>query len=88
MNDFKLRIATPNGSVFDGRAVKLDVRGVAGDLAVMAGHIPFITAVVGGRCHVMTEESDLNGTIDGGLLNVMKNETVLLVGRYTPDSDQ
>ena len=45
MNTFGLTISSPDGNIFQGEAVKLSVRGIEGDLAVMAGHIPFITAV-------------------------------------------
>lgn len=44
MNTFRLLISTPDGNVFDGAVVQLCLRGSEGDLAVMAGHIPFMTA--------------------------------------------
>ena len=48
MNTFRLTIATPDGAAFDGEADMLSVRGVMGDLAIMAGHAPFVTAVRAG----------------------------------------
>ena len=45
MNTFHLTVASPDGNKFDGEVYKLDVRGVEGELAIMAGHIPFITSV-------------------------------------------
>ena len=50
MNTYKLVVSTPDGSVFDDEATTLVVRGTEGELAVMAGHIPFITAVKPGKC--------------------------------------
>ena len=38
MNKFKLQIAAPDGLRYDGEAVQLSVRGIGGDLAVLAGH--------------------------------------------------
>ena len=49
MNTFRLTIATPDGAAFDGEADMLSVRGVMGDLAIMAGHVPFVTAVMAGK---------------------------------------
>lgn len=37
MNTFRLTISSPDGNIFQGEAVKLSVRGIEGDLAVMAG---------------------------------------------------
>ena len=45
MKTFLLIISTPDGEMFNGEAVNISLRGVEGDLAVMAGHIPFVTAV-------------------------------------------
>ena len=79
MNTFKLKISTPDGNIYDGQAVKLDVRGIGGELAVMAGHIPFMTAVKPGHCDLMLEDgSRREGELDGGILNVASDLTTLL----------
>ena len=39
MKTFFLKISSPEGDLFSGEAVKLVVRGVEGELAVLAGHI-------------------------------------------------
>ena len=52
MKTFPLTIASPDGNLFDQPVVRLILRGTEGDLAVMAGHIPFITAVRPGDCRV------------------------------------
>ena len=46
MKTFKLIISSPEGNVFDGEATMLSLRGIEGELAVMAGHVPFITVIV------------------------------------------
>ncbi|MBQ8509560.1 MAG: F0F1 ATP synthase subunit epsilon [Clostridia bacterium] len=86
MNTFRLKISTPDGNVFDGQTAKLDLRGVGGELAVMAGHIPFMTAVKPGVCRVMDGDGSVRrGSSDGGLLNVSADGTTLLVGCFTWD---
>ena len=45
MKAFKVQIAAPDGLRYDGEAVQLSVRGIGGDLAILAGHIPFVTAL-------------------------------------------
>ena len=50
MKTFKLIVSSPDGNVFEGEIAQLILRGAGGDLAVMAGHIPFITPVKPGVC--------------------------------------
>ena len=83
MNAFKLKISTPDGNMFVGEAVKLDVRGIEGELAVMAGHIPFMTALKPCDCRILLPDGDERvGAIEGGLLNVAASEVTLLASAY------
>jgi len=82
MNTFSLRIATPDGNAFKGEAIILVVRGVEGELAVMAGHIPFVTAVKPCRIKIETEDSEIFANIGGGILSVTKDETVLMSSSF------
>ena len=59
MNTFHLVISTPDGNLFDGDAAMLSLRGSEGDLAIMAGHIPFITSVKSGKCCVTLDKGRL-----------------------------
>ena len=45
MKAFALKISTPEGDVFSGEVLSVSVRGAEGDLAVMAGHIPFVSPI-------------------------------------------
>ena len=83
MKEYRLKISTPDGSVFDGDAVKLDVRGIEGELAVMAGHVPFMTAVKPGSCRLLLSDgSERIGELDGGLLSVGNSEVTLLAAKF------
>lgn len=83
MNVFKLKISTPDGDMFVGEAVKLDVRGLEGELAVMAGHIPFMTALVPCDCRLLLPDGNERvGTLEGGLLGVGTHEVTLLASGY------
>ena len=83
MNTYKLTIATPDGNRFQGEAVALYLRGAEGDLAVLAGHTPFITSVKAGKCRVQLEdETEQSATLDGGLLTVGTESVTLLSGSF------
>ena len=83
MNSYKLKISTPDGNVFEDEVVKFDVRGLEGDLAVMAGHIPFMTALKPCDCKIMLPDGDERiGSVAGGLLSVGTADVVLLTSGF------
>ena len=45
MSSFHLQIVTPDGAFFDGPAQRVRVRTIGGDVAILAGHIPYVTAL-------------------------------------------
>ena len=84
MSTFKLVVSTPDGNKFKGDAVKLSLRGSEGDLAVLAGHIPFITSVKPCDCRIELEDgSEKVGHTEGGLLTVSNEWTTLLSGSFS-----
>lgn len=83
MNTYKLTVATPDGNRFQGEVYALYLRGAEGDLAVLAGHTPFITSVKAGKCRVqLPDDSERSATLDGGLLTVGAETVTLLSGSF------
>ena len=83
MNTFHLTVATPDGHCFNGEVASLFLRGAAGDLAILAGHVPFVTAVQPGVCRItLPDGSEKPAHIDGGLLTVAPEGTTLLSGSF------
>lgn len=83
MKTFPLRISAPDGDLFCGEAVKISLRGAEGDLAVMAGHIPFITSVKPCDCMVELENGEEKiGHTDGGILTVSTDSVTMLSGSF------
>ena len=58
MRTFPLRIGTPDGLLFEGEVQRIVCRSITGDLAILAGHCNFCTALGMGEAHVILE----NGT--------------------------
>ncbi|MBQ4151314.1 MAG: F0F1 ATP synthase subunit epsilon [Clostridia bacterium] len=86
MKTFRLIVSSPDGNKFDGEAVKLDVRGTEGELAIMAGHIPFVTSLVKSSCTIWeSEDEKKTATLDGGLLTVGADSVTLLAGSFKFD---
>ncbi len=87
MNTFKLTVASPDGNKFCGEVIKLDVRGTEGELAIMAGHIPFVTSLVKCPCVIHLEDgSKKTAMTDGGLLSVGPDAVTLLSGSFAFDA--
>ncbi len=83
MNTFHLIVSSPDGNLFEGDVVKLDVRGTEGDLAIMAGHIPFVTSIVEAPVVIHFEDdSKKKATAKGGLLTVGKDTVTLISGSF------
>ncbi len=84
MKTFPLTISSPDGDLFRGDAGMLILRGTEGDLAIMAGHVPFVTAVVKGSCVVITDTDERKeGIIEEGLLTVDADRTTVLTSALT-----
>ncbi len=83
MNTFHLTVSSPDGNKFSGDIIKLDVRGTEGELAVMAGHTPFVTSLVESPCFIHLEDDTIKEAhIKGGLLTVGKDSVTLLAGSF------
>ena len=84
MRSFLLKISSPEGDLFCDKAVKLCVRGTEGDLAVMAGHIPFVSYIKPCNCKIELEDgSEKYGYTQGGVLTVGREKVILLSGVFT-----
>ena len=83
MNAFRLTVSSPNGNLFDEEAVFLRLRGVEGELAIMAGHVPFVTVVKPCDCKIELDGgTEMIGHTEGGVLSVASNRVTLLSGSF------
>ena len=72
MKTFPLRIGTPDGLLFEGEAERIICRAITGDLAILAGHINFCTALGMGEATVVTADGTRrSAACIGGMLSVM-----------------
>ena len=83
MSTFHLTVSSPDGNKFDGEVFKFDIRGVEGELAIMAGHIPFITSVIKAPCTVWLDEDKKKTAVsNGGLLTVDTDRVTFISGSF------
>ena len=79
MRTFPLQIGTPDGLLFQGEAERVVCRSITGDLAILAGHCNFCTALGMGEASVVMEDGTRRtAACIGGMLSVMNGTCRLL----------
>ena len=79
MKPFSLQIGTPDGLLFDGEVERVKVRAVTGDLAILADHINYVTALGMGEAYiVLPDGTRRKAACIGGMLSVMNGECSVL----------
>ena len=84
MTEFDLKISTPAGDAFSGKAVSLSVRGTEGALGILAGHVPFVTVLKPADCHfILPDDTQKDFACGMGLLLVEKDLVTVLSSEIT-----
>lgn len=79
MNTFSLRIGTPDGLLFEGQVLRVVCRTITGDVAILARHSNFCTALGMGEAHIVLEDDTKHeAACIGGMLSMMDGECSLL----------
>ena len=78
MNQFPLRIVTPDGLQYDGNAEEVIVRTTTGDLGILAGHINFVAPLGMGEATILTDGQKHYGACIGGMVSVTNGAVTLL----------
>ena len=88
MRTFPLRIGTPDGLLFEGEVERVVCRSITGDLAILAGHCNFCTALGMGEAHVVMEDgSRRDAACIGGMLSVLDGSCHLLATTWEWQED-
>lgn len=79
MNTFHLTVVTPDGCAYDGEAERVVCRAIDGDLAILARHGDYCTALGMGEAHIVTPEGQSRrAACMGGMLSVLEGEVRLV----------
>ena len=88
MNTFPLSIGTPDGLLFSGEVERVVCRSITGDLAILAGHINFCTALGMGEGHiVLPDGTTRRAACIGGMLTMMNGSCSLLATTWEWEED-
>lgn len=88
MKTFPLRIGTPDGLLFEGDVEKVICRSITGDMAVLAGHINFCTALGMGEAKVIFPGGTRReAACIGGMLTMMNGVCRVLATTWEWEED-
>lgn len=83
MTSFPLQIVTPGGQAYDGMAQKLFCRTIVGDVAILARHCDYLTAVGMGEARITTEDGTVRrAACIGGMLSVAGGRVRLMANTF------
>ena len=87
MSSYVLKILLPEKKIYDGEVTSIMATCEDGPLTVLAGHAPMTAMLVEGPLVVKTEQEVLEGIAGRGVLQVARNEAVLMVHSFKWDGD-
>jgi len=82
MNQFPLRIVTPDGLQYDGNAEEVIVRTTTGDLGILAGHVNCVAPLGMGKASIMIDGKMRYAACIGGMLSMMDGKATLLATTF------
>lgn len=78
---FPFRLLTPERTVLEGEPEMVVMRTAGGDIAFLAGHVPFVGAVEIGLVRmVLPDQSEQAAAAHGGFIEVRGDEVFLVAG--------
>lgn len=88
MSTFHLTIQTVDGSAFEGQAQRLFCRTIDGDVAILAHHADYCTALGMGEARVTLEDGTVRkAACIGGMLTMLNNQCRLLATTWEWSED-
>ena len=87
MTAFHLDLVSPEKLSFAGDVEQVDLPGSEGDMGVLAGHAPLVTALRPGIITIFREGSDLRFVVNGGFAEVGPGGLTILADRAVARAD-
>ena len=78
MTPFNLKIITPEKLFFEGETEQIIVKTAAGDIGILANHVPYVANIVASPLKIKQGEDFKVAAISSGLMRVASNEVVIV----------
>jgi F-type H+-transporting ATPase subunit epsilon len=80
----QLEIVTPDRKVYEGPAAGVQVPGIQGSFEVLENHAALVSALGAGTVRVAKSDGTDYYDIDGGVIEVLNNQIVILAESAVP----
>lgn len=88
MKTFPLQIGTPDGLLFKGDVVRVVVRTITGDRAILADHMDFCSGIGMGEAHIVLEDETVRrAACIGGMLTMVDGKCRVLATTWEWSED-
>ena len=88
MTTFHLTVVTPDGCAFDGQAERVVCRAIDGDLAILAKHGDYCTALGMGEAHIVDADGQRRrAACMGGMLTVLNGDVHLVATTWEDERE-
>lgn len=86
---FHLEIRTPEKLIYEGDVTSIRAPGVEGNFEILAGHIPFLTALDVGEIRIRESDTPQLLATSGGVFEVLRTGVTVLVetAEWAPEID-
>ena len=74
----KVEVVTPASAVLDVKATEVVLPGIEGQIGVLPGHLPLLTALDIGEMIVHTEQGKRRFVLEGGFAEVLRSKVTIL----------
>ncbi len=78
MAQLQVELVAANGKVWEGSARQVSARGIEGDLGILPGHVPMLTALAEGEVRIDGEGGGKKVTVTGGFLSVDRDRVTIV----------
>ena len=87
MTEFALKIVTPDGLKYDGKAEEVIVRTTTGDLGILAGHINCVSPLGMGQATFIMDGEKRYAACIGGMVSVVNGRVHIVATTFEWASD-
>lgn len=89
MKKINLKITTPTGVAYAAEPVSVTVDTKDGQVTILPGHVPLLSAIAAGEVMIRTEEKEeISFAVHGGFLEVSKGSVVTILADGAESSDE
>lgn len=78
MSQLEVELVAANGKIWEGSARQVSARGVEGDLGILPGHVPMLTALGEGEIRIEGDGGGKTIVVERGFMSVDRDRVTIV----------